>query len=685
MPILSNFPTGSGSGGGGLALAAVSNIKTLVASGKVYISWTDPDDIVVAESVLAGWGGTLLVRKAGSAPTSRRDGTIVFDSKTRDAYSNSYLCDSGLTNGVTYYYKFFSYTTSNVYTDSEDNAFTAIPTAQVTGINNWNVTSMTASSEAGNGKMTVKWTDPAATITSDGVALATWESTTIVVKTGSYATNKDDTSATYTLKVTTRNQYSSSALTITGLTNGTKYYISFFPETTDGGINNSTSQRTTGTANRITISSTPSQNGTLTYNGNSQSPTWNNYNTTQLTLGGTTSGTNAGSYNATFTPKADYRWSDGTTSAKTIAWSIGKAAGSLTLSASSVTLNTSNLTKTVTVTRAGNGTITATSSNTGVATASVNGTTITISHVNKTTGSATITVSVAAGTNHTAPANKTIAVTAQFVSTTLNDNDWATISDVAATGTGANYWDIGDCKAISVNGTVGTQSISGTYYVYILGFAHNGAMGTIDFGTFKTSANGGTDICLIDGNYGSNSTNGTKYFNMNHSSNTNSGGWNGCDLRYDVLGSTNTNDGNATTTTATSPVSGTLMAALPSDLRAVMKPMTIYTDNTGGGSNSASNVTTSIDYLPLLAEFEIFGSRTYANSSEQNYQAQYAYYSAGNSKVKYRHSATSSTAYWWERSPYYSSSSAFCTVDTGGNASSDAAGYSNGLAPAFRV
>lgn len=685
MPILSNFPTGSGSGGGGLALAAVSNIKTLVASGKVYISWTDPDDIVVAESVLAGWGGTLLVRKAGSAPTSRRDGTIVFDSKTRDAYSNSYLCDSGLTNGVTYYYKFFSYTTSNVYTDSEDNAFTAIPTAQVTGINNWNVTSMTASSEAGNGKMTVKWTDPAATITSDGVALATWESTTIVVKTGSYATNKDDTSATYTLKVTTRNQYSSSALTITGLTNGTKYYISFFPETTDGGVNNSTSQRTTGTANRITISSTPSQNGTLTYNGNSQSPTWNNYNTTQLTLGGTTSGTNAGSYNATFTPKADYRWSDGTTSAKTIAWSIGKAAGSLTLSASSVTLNTSNLTKTVTVTRAGNGTITATSSNTGVATASVNGTTITISHVNKTTGSATITVSVAAGTNHTAPANKTIAVTAQFVSTTLNDNDWATISDVAAAGTGANYWDVGDCKAITVSGTVGTQSISGTYYVYILGFAHNGATGTIDFGTFKTSANGGTDICLIDGNYGSNSTNGTKYFNMNHSSNTNSGGWNGCDLRYDVLGSTNTNDSNATTTTATSPVSGTLMAALPSDLRAVMKPMTIYTDNTGGSSNSASNVTTSIDYLPLLAEFEIFGSRTYANSSEQNYQAQYAYYSAGNSKVKYRHSATSSAARWWGRSPLCGYSDSFCLVGTTGSANYNLARYSNGLAPAFRV
>lgn len=685
MPILSNFPTGSGSGGGGLALAAVSNIKTLVASGKVYVSWTDPDDIVVAESVLAGWGGTLLVRKAGSAPTSRRDGTIVLDSQTRDAYSSSYFCDSGLTDGVTYYYKFFPYTTANAYTDSTDNEFNATPTAQVTGIDSWSVTAMSASSEAGDGKMTVKWTDPAATITSDGVTLATWASTTIVVKAGSYATSKDDADAAYTLKVTTRNQYSSSALTITGLTNGTTYYISFFPETTDGGINTSTSQRTTGTANRITITSVPSQSGTLTYTGSELTPSWSNYNTTYMTIGGTTKGTNAGDYTATFTPTTNYRWSDGTTTAKSVTWSIGKAAGSLTLSTSSVTLNTSNLTKTVTVTRAGDGAITATSNNTSVATASVSGNTITISHVNKTTGSATITVKVAAGTNHTAPSNKTISVTAQFVSSTLNDNDWATISDVAAAGTGDNYWDVGDCKAITVSGTVGTQSISGTYYVYILGFAHNGAMGTIDFGTFKTSANGGTDICLIDGNYGSNSMNGTKCFNMNHSSNTNSGGWNGCDLRYDVLGSTNTNDGNATTTTATSPVSGTLMAALPSDLRAVMKPMTIYTDNTGGGSNSASNVTTSIDYLPLLAEFEIFGSRTYANSSEQNYQAQYAYYSAGNSKVKYRHSATSSTADWWERSPSYGSSSSFCLVGTSGNAYYYGARYSYGLAPAFRV
>ena len=103
MPILSNFPGGAGSGSGGLTLAAVSGITTQVSSGKVYVKWTDPDDLVVAGSTIAAWGGTLLVRKAGSAPTSRRDGTIVLDSKTRNAYKNTYFCDSGLSNGTKYY------------------------------------------------------------------------------------------------------------------------------------------------------------------------------------------------------------------------------------------------------------------------------------------------------------------------------------------------------------------------------------------------------------------------------------------------------------------------------------------------------------------------------------------------------------------------------------------------------
>ena len=756
MPIISNFPTGGGSGSGGLALAGVTDIQTLVSHEKVYIKWTDPNDMIVAESTLAAWGGTLLIRKAGSMPVSRRDGTVVLDITERNTYQNSYFCDSGLTDGVTYYYKFFPYTTTGTYTDSTDCEFSATPEAPILG----NVTGMSAVA-AGNGKLAIKWTDPAATLVTDGVTLATWAKTTVVVKKGSYATSPDDADAVYTLNSTTRNQYASSALTVTGLENGVTYYVSFFPTSTDGAVNVNTSSRITGVANRMTISTVPSQSGTLTYTGSAQSPSWSNYDSTKMSrsvtaqtnagtytatftplddymwsdgstaaktvnwtigratistvpsqsgsltytgseqsptwsgydsakmdIGGTTASTNAGTFTATFTPNSNYQWSDGSTDAESVAWSMAKASGSLSLSASSVTLNSSTTSKNVTVTRAGDGTITATSSDTSVATVTVSGTTLTIKSVNSTTGTATITVKVAAGTNHTAPSNKTISVSAEFLpaqGTALNDCTWEEISKIAAAGLGDTYWDVGDCKAVAISGTVGTLSVSGTYYVYILGFNHNGATNTIDFGGFKSALSGGTDLCLIDSKYNSYSTDGTKYFNMNHSSNTNSGGWKGCDLRYDVLGSTNTDGGNAGTTTATSPVSGTLMAALPSALRSYMKPMTIYTDNTGGGSDTASNVTSSVDYLPLLAEYEIFGTRSYANSAEQNYQKQYAYYSSGNSKVKYRHSSTSSTARWWERSPYYYNSDSFCYVNAGGTANGYFARNSYGLAPAFRI
>lgn len=708
MPIISNFPCSGNTSGGSWALAAVTNIETMVASGKVYVKWTDPNDLVTDEEQLAMWAGTLLVRKAGSMPTSQRDGTIVLDSTVRNQYSETYFCDSGLSNDTVYYYKFFPYSTAATYTDSTDNEFTAMPTAQVAGIDEWLVTSMSATTEAGNGKIDVKWTDPSSTIVLNDITLATWGGTTVVVKAGSYATSKDDEGAAYRLKVTTRNLYSSSPLTVTGLTNGTTYFISFFPETTDGGVNSNTAQRTTGVANRITISTKPTQSNSLTYNGGTQYPTWNNYSSSLMTLSGVTSASNAGSYAAVFTPNSDYRWSDGSTSASSIVWTIAKAAGSFSLSATSVSLNDNATSTTVSVTRSGDGEITAVSADTGIASVSVSGTNIVITATDDTIGNTTtITVSVAAGTNHTSPADQIITVTyteASSASTVLDECSWSDISAVSAAGQGANYWAVGDCKGVTISGTVGTQSVSGTYYVYILGFDHNGASNTIDFGTFKTSASGGTDICLVDSVYNSKSSDGTRYFNLNHwgssSSpyNTNYGGWKGCDARYDVLGSTDSAPSgygstpttsrtgyDASATCATNPVSNTLMAALPADLRAVMKPMTIYTDNIGAATNTAACVTTSVDYLPLLAEFEIFGTRSYANSYEQNYQKQYAYFSAGNSKIKYKHGDTATAAYWWERSPGCSNGICFCIVNAGGNASNTGSRRSCGLAPAFRV
>ena len=209
---------------------------------------------------------------------------------------------------------------------------------------------------------------------------------------------------------------------------------------------------TTWAINRASIATVPSQSVALTYNGSEQAVTLKDYNSAQLTLGGTTKGTNAGDYNANVTPTANYQWPDGTTTAKTVQWTIGKAAGSLSLSASAVTLDRTNLTKTVTVTRAGNGTISVVSSNTSVATASVSGTTITINHVNQASGTATITVKVAADTNYAAPANKTIAVTAQFTTIYGVEWDWTSSGPTKGTRTDAAVG-FGDPNPAVNNGT----------------------------------------------------------------------------------------------------------------------------------------------------------------------------------------------------------------------------------------
>lgn len=451
--------------------------------------------------------------------------------------------------------------------------------------------------------------------------------------------------------------YDSSMMTIGGVTSGINagtYTATFTPigkyVWTDG---TQEAKSVSWTIGRAAVKNVPAQTGSVTYNGSAQSPAWSNYNSSQLTIGGTSSATNAGSYSATFTPTANYKWSDGTTTAKSASWAIGKAAGSITLSASSLSLTYPKTSGTITVTRPGSGTVTASSDNTNIATVSVSSTTITVTA--KATGSATITVSVGADTNYTAPSSKTFTVAVTLVSKTLSSNSWAVIKAVSDAGQGANYWSVGDTKRITLNGKVGAYTFSNfNVDVFILGFNHNSSKEGSNRIHFQIGKVSGKAVALCDSQY--NGSGSSAMFHMN-SSDSNSGGWNGSYMRKTLLGNSNTPD---------STLENSLMAALPSDLLAVMKTVTKYTDNTGGGSNSSGNVTATADYLFLLAEFEVFGTRYWANQYEQNSQKQYDYYKAGNSRVAYNHSAVSTAVWWWLRSAGYCDSGFFCDVGTDG-------------------
>lgn len=204
------------------------------------------------------------------------------------------------------------------------------------------------------------------------------------------------------------------------------------------------------TVERQTISAVPSQSGTLTYTGSALSPNWTGYDSTKMTIGGDTVKTDAGSYNATFTPTANYRWSDGTTGAKTVAWSIGKAAGSLSLSPTSITVDAENPTATFTITRAGNGAINISNNATGICTATLSGNVATVTGL--ASGSATITVNVAEGSNHLAPASKTLPVTVNFVH----------IYGVEWDGTSTTLWSRTDDAAGFVNPSPAVNNGSGS-------------------------------------------------------------------------------------------------------------------------------------------------------------------------------------------------------------------------------
>lgn len=59
---------------------------------------------------------------------------------------------------------------------------------------------------------------------------------------------------------------------------------------------------------------------------------------------GATSATNAGTHTVYFTPKAGYTWADESVESKTVTWSIAKAVGTLSLSATSGTINGNGVT-----------------------------------------------------------------------------------------------------------------------------------------------------------------------------------------------------------------------------------------------------------------------------------------------------------------------------------------------------
>lgn len=223
----------------------------------------------------------------------------------------------------------------------------------------------------------------------------------------------------------------------------------------------------------------------------------------------------------------------------------------------------------------------------------------------------------------------TVPVNLPPIGTALNDMTWEQIQTISDGGKAVDYFNVGDTKNITVDGVF--------YPVQIIGFNHD------------TKTDGGTagiTFQLVD------CLNDTAELN---NSNTNNGGWGSCAMRNSVLNS--------------------VLSNLPDDLQNVIKSVNKLTS----AGNQSDTISTTIDKLFLLSEVEIFGSTTYSKSGEGN---QYAYYKAGNSRIK---NVSGSAHDWWERSPYRGDSSSFCYVQSVGNSNSNYPITSNGVSFAFCV
>ena len=207
------------------------------------------------------------------------------------------------------------------------------------------------------------------------------------------------------------------------------------------------------------------------------------------------------------------------------------------------------------------------------------------------------------------------------------NNSWEEIIAACQSGSVPDSWVVGNSKTMTINGT--------SYQIDIIGKNHD------------TYTAGGTAPLTFQ----MHDCYGTKYA-MN-SLDTNSGGWTSCAMRSTHLPA--------------------ILALMPSEVQAGIKEVNKLTS---AGSQS-STINTTTDKLFLLSEIEIFGSVRYSKSGEGT---QYAYYKAGNSKVK---KVNGSNSAWWERSPSGGINTFFCRVGSEGGNYDGYASDSKGVAFAF--
>ena len=117
----------SGSSGSGVKPLNVVNPSLSIGNGSITVLWGDPEDTTIDGTVMAEWQGTKLVYKVGAYPTNVNDGTLAVDNQVKDKYKTNGFTINNLTNGETYYFALFPYSTDGVVNTNEENRLSGSP------------------------------------------------------------------------------------------------------------------------------------------------------------------------------------------------------------------------------------------------------------------------------------------------------------------------------------------------------------------------------------------------------------------------------------------------------------------------------------------------------------------------------------------------------------------------------
>ena len=224
-----------------------------------------------------------------------------------------------------------------------------------------------------------------------------------------------------------------------------------------------------------------------------------------------------------------------------------------------------------------------------------------------------------------------------FADPILENNSWEEISKIAKSGKASTIWNVGDTKSFVMGGV--------TYNAQIIGFEHDNVSDPTNYGREKAGITFQIKELVGSG------------------------------IRFNTS-STNASwpNSNARAVLQSYIDEKTIDESLMNIMVQVNK---LYEDSV----TDRTAIKSSADMLFLLSESELIGAvdLSLANTGEQ-----YAFYAAGNSKIKYKVGTTTKGEYW-TRSRKYNYSNLFVYVNTSGTLARSTTSTSCLLAPAFCI